>query len=230
MTGAPRLDGRLASAAAFVRGGCIADIGTDHAYLPAALLLEGRAERAVASDINEGPLRRAARTVAKYRLEDRITLLLTDGLRGIDACAPDDIIIFGMGGELISAIISDAPWVRSPRIRLILQPMTRRAELRSRLLSDGFRIEGEVMSEADGRIYQTICAAYGGVTERYTDTELLLGRHNIEAGGELFGRCLRQMIGIFTARRDGRAAAGADISYEAGVLNELLRLEKIQMN
>jgi len=104
----PKPDGRLMSAAPFVRGGVIADIGTDHAYLPVWLLLTGRVQGAVATDIREGPLRTAARTVERYGLSGKISLILADGLAGIEKYHPDDIIIFGMGGELIASIIEKA--------------------------------------------------------------------------------------------------------------------------
>ncbi|HOA84444.1 MAG: SAM-dependent methyltransferase [Clostridiales bacterium] len=217
----PKPDGRLMSAAPFVRGGVIADIGTDHAYLPVWLLLTGRVQGAVATDIREGPLRTAARTVERYGLSGKISLILADGLAGIEKYHPDDIIIFGMGGELIASIIEKAKWVRDPQIRLILQPMTRRAELREYLLGHGFNVIDEATSEAAGRIYQTICAEYDGCGGIYNTAELLLGRHNIVRGDELTRRYAGQLKAKYRRRKSGKAKAGLDTSEEDEVLAAL---------
>lgn len=220
----PRLDGRLATAAAYVRGGRLADVGTDHAYLPVALVLEGRITAAVASDIRPGPLDRARQTVDRYGLGDRVRLVLADGLLGIDRYEPSDIAVFGMGGELISGIIEAAEWVRSPDIRLILQPMTRRSELRRYLLSHGFEITDEAMSKADGRIYQTICAEYTGHNTDYSPAELELGRCNIQKGGELYRQYLVQQCRHHAAIVRARGLDPTSDDAEAVVLRQLENL------
>lgn len=221
---APRLDDRLATAAEYVRGGRLADVGTDHAYLPVALVLAGRVRDAIASDVRPGPLKHARQTVERYGLGDRVRLLLTDGLHGVERYEPDDVAIFGMGGELISSIIDAADWLRERDVRLILQPMTRRAELRRYLLSHGFEIADETMSCADGRIYQTICAAYTGQCTEYTPAELELGRCNIHKGGELYTRYLGQQCRHLTAIMQARGVAAGSDAPEAQLLR---RLEKL---
>ncbi len=221
----PRLDERLATAAEYVRGGRLADVGTDHAYLPVALVLSGRCRDAVASDVRRGPLERARQTVEKYGLGDRVQLVLTDGLHGIEAYEPDDVAIFGMGGELIASIIEAAGWLRERRVRLILQPMTRRAELRAYLLGHGFDILDETMSCADGRIYQTLCAEYTGQCEQYSPVELELGRCNIHKGGALFDRYLGQQCRHHAAIVQAR---GLDRESDAPEAQLLRRLEGLQ--
>lgn len=220
----PRPDERLMSAAPYVRGGVIADIGTDHALLPVWLLLTDRITGAVATDIRQGPLRSAAQTVEKYGIGDRITLVLADGLSGIENYNPDDIIIFGMGGELIASIIDKAKWVRNPQIRLILQPMTRRAELREYLLAHGFCIIDEAMSEAGSRIYQTICAEYNGRGGEYDTAELLLGRHNLRRSDELTCRYVGQLKAAYSHRKAAKTRAGYDTGGEDAVLEALSSL------
>lgn len=222
----PRLDERLATAAEYVRGGRLADVGTDHAYLPVALVLMGRCCDAVASDVRRGPLERARQTVEKYGLEARVQLVLTDGLRGIEDYEPDDVAVFGMGGELIASIIEAAEWLRERRVRLILQPMTRRAELRAYLLEHGFGILDETMSCADGRIYQTLCAEYTGVREQYSPVELELGRCNIHKGGELFSRYLGQQCRHHAAIVRARGLDAASDVPEAQLLRQLQELRE----
>jgi tRNA (adenine22-N1)-methyltransferase len=214
------LKNRLQAAASFVRrGSAVADVGTDHAWLPIYLLSRGIASRAVASDINEGPLCRARINIPK-NLVKKIELRLTDGLRGIEDASVDDVLICGMGGELIARIIKDAPFVKNEKIRLVLQPMTKAPALREFLLSEGFSIIGETLS-FDDRIYQTLCAEYTGESEEYSPLELLLGRHNIERGGELFLSFVMQNIKMFEGIVAGKSAGDADVSYEEEILKGL---------
>ena len=116
-----KLTPRLMTAVPYVRGGrLVADIGTDHAYLPIYLceqrrltpvtLMNGETLCAIAADINRGPVERADQHIAEARLTKYIKTLQTDGLTGLDAFDPADIIIFGMGGELIASILAAAPW------------------------------------------------------------------------------------------------------------------------
>lgn len=214
MNEAPRLSPRLTHAALFVREGAfVADVGTDHAYLPIHLCLSGRARGAVASDINGGPVARARENINKYSLSKKIDVLRTDGLCGIEKYAPDDVLILGMGGELIARILADAPWTKRSGLRLCLQPMTHPEILRSFLLENGYSIVDEALAEEE-KIYQIILAEYTGKTEEYTDAELLLGRINALRGGEVFARlCARQME-ILKKRADGKRTAGDDTSKE----------------
>lgn len=155
------LDGRLLSAAKFVRQGAVfADVGTDHAHLPVFLLKSGRICRAVLSDINEGPLASARENVEREGLSSLVTLILTDGAVSLEGMGITDVAVCGMGGELISKIVSDAEWLKDSSVRLILQPMTRQAHLRRTLASLGFKIFGESYSHSSGKYYVTIAAEY----------------------------------------------------------------------
>ena len=120
-----KLNERLMTAVQFVREGSrLADVGTDHGYLPIFLILEGRIPFAIAADINRGPLDKADENIHKYALDGKIKTVLCDGLRSIDKDEVDDVAIFGMGGELIVKILDEAPWLKDAAKRLILQPMT----------------------------------------------------------------------------------------------------------
>lgn len=155
------LDSRLSLCAAFVRPGHrLADIGTDHAYLPAHLVGTGVCPSAIAADIRPGPLSRAAATVERTGLTGRIDLRLGDGLSPVRPEETDDIVIAGMGGETIAAILAAAPWTRNGRYRLILQPMSRPEELRRFLLRSGCAIEAERIARDGDRLYTVLCAAF----------------------------------------------------------------------
>ena len=169
------------------------------------------------------PLDSARRNIAEHGVSDGIVTVLSDGLEKIGGFAPDDIAIFGMGGELVCRIIGNAPWTKDPKIRLILQPMTKQDEVREYLLSEGFAIVGEALSEDDGKIYQTICAEYSGVSEKYSTAELILGKHNIKRGGELFGKFVESRIEVYSARAEGKRLAGMGDS-EAALVEEFKRI------
>ncbi|MBO5416672.1 MAG: SAM-dependent methyltransferase [Clostridia bacterium] len=217
----PKLSERLLAAADLAReGSFVADVGTDHAYLPIYLFLQGKIRGAVASDINEGPVQRAKINIRSYGLDKKISVIRTDGLHRIDIFFPDDIFICGMGGELIARIISDAEWTRERRTRLILQPMTHADKLRDYLNREGYTIVGERLVKED-KIYQIICAEYTGRSENYSDIELIFGKQNLCAGGNLLREYAEFVRSVFITRRDGKRAAGADISYEENMLREL---------
>lgn len=202
------LSNRLMSAVGFVRGGVFADVGTDHGYLPIYLYKNNKIKKAIAADINPMPLESAKRNISKQNASDGVVTVLSDGLEKLESYAPDDVAIFGMGGELVCRIIGNAPWVKNKKVRLILQPMTKQEEVREYLLSSGFSIVDEVLSEDEGKIYQTLCAEYSGKSERYTHAELILGKHNIKRGGELFCKFVENRIEVYTARLEGKRAAG----------------------
>ncbi len=175
------LDARLYAAACLCGEGSVADIGTDHALLPIYLVNRGNT-RALASDINEGPCERARINVASNGLTDKITVICRAGLDGIEDFAPDNIIIAGMGGELIASILAASDYPKTSRCKLILQPMTMHAELR-RYLAKGFEITDEVVvREAHGsgwKHYQLIAARWDGVMREYSETEYRLGKLNL---------------------------------------------------
>lgn len=222
-----KLSPRLATAVDFVRPGrLLCDVGTDHAYLPICLCGSGITPRAIASDVRPGPLERARLHIAACGLSDRIETRLTDGLSGLETSAPEDITVFGMGGELIASILAAADFVRSPEVRLILQPMTHPELLRGWLFEQGFAILGERLSAEDDRIYQTICAEYrpGARPAPYTAAELLTGRLYPAEQWELHIALIRKTLCTMEARRAARADAGRDVAEETDVIRALEEL------
>ena len=226
-----KLTPRLMTAVPYVRPGhLVADIGTDHAYLPIYLCETGRLTPvaaangetlcAVAADINQGPVDRADQHIAAARLTPRIRTVRTDGLCGLDIYDPSDIIIFGMGGELIASILEASPWVNRGGKRLILQPMTHAEKLRAYLLSAGYTIIGETLSREGDRIYQTICAEPTGKSDDIsTDTspnpnaaELAVGQARLRVGDPeqkiLYAALIDKTLKTETAARDARRRAG----------------------
>lgn len=158
-----QLSPRLALCAQLVReGAALCDVGTDHAYLPIWLLKSGKISRALAADINEGPLAAAKSNAEKYGEAERLTLRLSDGLRNIRPEEADDVVIAGMGGELMLRIIAETPWLRQPGKRLILQPMSSVQELRIGLRELEFAVLTEQAVEDAGKVYSAFSAQYIG--------------------------------------------------------------------
>ena len=162
MTRRIELSPRLRLAADLVpEGARLADVGTDHAYLPACLLMEGKIPSAIAADLREGPLRRARETAAEYGCGDRMAFRLCDGLSGIRPEETDAVVIAGMGGETIAQILEAAPWVRTRKIPLVLQPMSSIPELRQWLGEDGFHILEERLAREGDTLYVVMRAEAG---------------------------------------------------------------------
>ncbi len=170
------LDARLRAAASLVRQGAFfADIGTDHAYLPLFLVENGRVDRALAADINEGPVAAARTHIAKMGLSDKIEVRRADGLFGMESLELTDIAICGMGGELIRDILAAAPFVKNPAIRLILQPMSRAEVLRRYLAAEGFAVREEHRTRDGDKIYTCMAAEYTGTPYALSLLEATLG-------------------------------------------------------
>jgi len=221
-----RLDARLACAASLVReGATVADVGTDHAYLPIALCLDGKIRGGVVTDINKGPIERARENIRLCGLEDRLVALLTDGLSGAESFSPTDITVLGMGGELIANIISRAEWTKNRAIRLCLQPMTHAEILRGFLLKNGYSITHEALVRED-KIYQIIVAEYSGKSEEYTLAELYFGKKNIERADALLFELLSHWERILDTRIKGKSKACEEAAEERELLTQILKIKE----
>ncbi len=177
------LDSRLRLAADFVRlGSRVADIGTDHAHLPVTLVSEGKSPSAIASDIREGPVANARRTVEEAELGRVVSVRLGNGLQTVQPDEVDDIIVAGMGGETIAMILEEAPWVKNAHYRLILQPMTRAEKLRAYLFENGFTIAEERVTCVGRHWYTVLCAAYSGTAIAADEARCFVGRIPLPEG------------------------------------------------
>lgn len=183
-TSLPNLNPRLFKIASLLKPcRCLADIGTDHGYIPIFALFNGICRRAIASDINPGPLDRAREHAQQMCLEDKIGLRLGGGLSTLQAGEADTIVIAGMGGLLIAEILENSPEIVKGAHRLILQPMTAQTELRQYLARGGYTLDKEYLVAEDEKIYNIFDVYVGGETH-YTPKELLLGK-SVEADAHL---------------------------------------------
>lgn len=156
-----QLSKRLRAVAALVKpGSSIADIGTDHGYIPVYLCRAGVITGAVAADINEGPLSSCKALVAQEDLQHKIKTCLSDGLEGLCCDDFDTVIIAGMGGELISDILSKCDYISKKHI--ILNPMTHPELARKFLYDNGFEIKNDLIVQDGHHYYSVFDAEYTG--------------------------------------------------------------------
>ena len=221
---------RLLSVAEEVRQDAIvADIGTDHAYLPIFLLKSGKARFAYLTDINEGPLERARQNAEAAGVSDRTECILTDGIAALSELPITDFCICGMGGELIADIISKAPFVRKCGIRLILQPMSREGALRKFLLSEGFQIEREIYSLDAGKYYVAFSAIYTGTCADVDDVCAECGSNDTEiVNKSCYINYIKKKINSYERIISGKRLAGASTDADERILSNLsARLDTI---
>lgn len=205
-----QLDPRLSLVASFVRpGSVLADVGTDHAYLPVFLVKTGRCPCAVASDLREGPLLNAKQTVREHGLEDRIRTVLSDGLDALEPRCADDVALAGMGGILIAELLARASWLRDPAVRVIAQPMSHAEDVRLWFFQNGFRLEREACAVDGLHCYVAMAAHYTG--------EITVPPPALPYGGLLFGKpdeaavCyLNRQLSRLKKRRDALQNADKD--------------------
>ena len=205
--------------ASLVSGKFVADIGTDHAYIPLWLVEHGICERAIASDINEGPVKKAAENVAQSSERNRITVVRADGLESDVFSGCDNVVIAGMGGELIVKILEKSPIIRKIGMRLILQPMTKAEHVRAYLWQHGYEILSDKVVLEDGRIYQVIAAQNTGIDTVYTSAQSLVGLRRPEE--ENYMSLVKHTIDKLRVRMVGKQSAGQDTREEIRLIEEL---------
>ncbi len=144
-------------------GARVADIGTDHAYLPVFLSLNNIATHILACDINEKPLKNAQTNISLSGVKN-IETRLCDGLCGVACDEVDTVVIAGMGGEVIADILARCEWIKSDAYTLILQPMTSPEFLRRFLYDNGFRIITERAVEDGNKLYSVMTVKFSGKT------------------------------------------------------------------
>ena len=211
-------------------GARVADVGADHGYLGIWLLSEGRADHVCACDLREGPLDSARRNARKYALENRMDFYLSDGLKAVPGDAYDTVVCAGMGGELITKILSDAPWLRNPHYTLILQPQIDIDLLRAWLSRQGFYEDRADLAGDGGFIYCAFRARFGKSGpltpgQRFISPALLASSPPLL--GEYISRTTRTLCRIV----DGLEKADANpeperLNYYRSAIQELEEMEK----
>lgn len=205
----------------------LADIGTDHAYLPTYLIQSGRCKHAIASDIKSGPLKRAAATAEKYNVKDKISLRLGAGLDTVTVSdRADTIVIAGMGGLVIADILRNAPDIVSAADQIILQPMTMLPELREYIYSECLGKITEHLAFEGSKIYNIInidtCCPSEKIT--LTPSDAYIGRALLNTPPAGFERYLEALSRKLKRQTDGlKKASDPESKQKLKAAEDLLK-------
>ena len=164
------LDERLKLAASFVRPNAVfADIGCDHGRLSVYLMQQCAAARGYACDIRPQPLDKAKQLLSRKGLSDKVETILTDGLIGLEGRGITDVIVAGIGGEVLAHIVEEASLLKDSSVRIILQPQSKEQLLRRTLYRLGYRIEQEECVHAGRFLYTVMVVSYCGEEKEIDD-------------------------------------------------------------
>ena len=213
------LSPRLQAVADWVpQGARLADIGTDHGYLPVWLLKNGRISQAIAADLRAGPLDAARRTAQRFDVAGQISFRLCNGLTDIEPGEVDAVAIAGMGGETIAGILEAAPWTRECGTLLLLQPQTTFFELRAFLSTHGYCILEERIIREGNRLYIAIMAKRGEPSSMNVG-ELWAGKN---FNDPLRGEYLTWISGVLRKALNGKEQAATVDETELAELRQAL--------
>lgn len=180
------------------RGSKLADIGSDHAYLPCYALMNGVITEAIAGEVNQGPFESAVEQVHKLGLEKKIDVRKGNGLEVLAPDEVDVITIAGMGGTLIATILDEGNDKLQGVQRLVLQPNVSSVQVRSWLRNHQWVLVSEEILEEDGVIYEVLTAdrefEHDPYTDEYLQVELLVGPYLIKQKQPVFIKKWRQEI------------------------------------
>ena len=186
MLNAQHLSERLMCVASYVeKGAIVADIGSDHAYLPCYLIHHQLASKAIAGEVAKGPYESAQSHVRAEQLQDKITVRLANGLKAIEIeDEVDTVTIAGMGGPLIATILDQDTNRLSNVSRLILQPNVYAKAIREWALLNDWKLVAEDILQEDDKIYEILVLEKG--TMDLTPSQKLLGPFLMDKQNDVF--------------------------------------------
>ncbi|MDR5658001.1 class I SAM-dependent methyltransferase [Serpentinicella sp. ANB-PHB4] len=194
----------------------VADIGTDHGYLPIYLVQKQISSFVIASDVNKGPLQTAEINAKKYKCQDSISIRQGSGLETLTTGEVDTIIIAGMGGILISELLEANPQITKSIVKFILQPMQAQDVLRRYLVQNNYKIDKDILIKEDEKIYEVIVASEGiqhVEKEIFYDIGFHIEDNNIELAIEFVERKIQKESRILTQIKSSKTSENNNI-YE----------------
>lgn len=204
----------------------LADIGTDHGYVPIFLAQQGKLAHAVAMDVNDGPLRRAKEHIRLYQMEEIIETRRSDGARGLKPGEADTVVIAGMGGALTIRILQEGEGNLAPVRALVLQPQSEIEQVRRFLHAHGLAIVQEDMVKEEGKYYPMM-KAVRAAQEPWEDVEYRYGKLLIRAGNPCLAEYLKKEERTIRTILDGLAdRSGEHIRARRESLQRDLRLAR----
>ncbi len=202
----------------------LADIGTDHAYIPIYTVLNGIAKTSIAADVVDGPLKIAKENISTYMLSEKISVVKSDGLTNINNA--DLIVIAGMGGTLIADILEADLQKAKSADTLILQPMSCAFELRKRLHHFGFLIEKEVLVKDTGKIYAAMVVKKGK-QQFENDIHYEIGKYLIDNKPPLFSDYINHKVSVYN-KRILNMENSKNIDVKAEIINLKSTIEQLK--
>ncbi|MED4227472.1 tRNA (adenine(22)-N(1))-methyltransferase TrmK [Neobacillus cucumis] len=225
-----KLSVRLTTVAKYVpEGARLADIGSDHAYLPCYLAKNLKISYAIAGEVAQGPYQSAEKNVQAEGLAEKITVRMGDGLEVIQPGEVDCITIAGMGGALISSILENGNTKLGSVKRLVLQPNISAISIRKWLIENNWELVTEEILEEDGKIYEILVAEQGDPAKPYQENReagLLLGPFLLQQKNKIFKK--KWTAEIKNWQRIYEALAGASTTAETVDKKKEL-LDKIEL-
>lgn len=216
------LSNRLRACCDYVQSGDrVADVGCDHGYLGIYLLSHGIARSVIASDINEMPLESARQNASKYGVADKMSFHLCGGVRHLPHNF-DVAVLAGMGADTIQSVLSDAPWLRDEKYRLILQCQSKRSDLRRYLHQHGYAIRRETLAQ-DGKFLYPVMEVVYDPTESMTEADYYVSPALRRSGSPLLPEFLDHVISGMRKSVNGLAITG-----NKGYEESLAVLDQIQ--
>lgn len=213
------------------KGNRLADVGTDHGYVPIYLCEQNKIPSAIAMDVNRGPLERAKAHIQEAGLTAYIETRLGDGLDSLGANEADAVLIAGMGGPLTVRILTRGRAALCGVRELILQPQSEIAGVRRWLLENGYRIVQEDMVQEDGKYYPMFRAVSCEGIEEYSEEEYHYGRLEIQRSHGVLREFLEKRLAVQEQILEGLQEQGrverlrrrrAEIEQELGMLRRTL--------
>ncbi len=209
-----------------IKGSIVADVGTDHGYIPAWLIQQGICERVIASDIKHGPLQTAINTAKSAGVEEKIEFRLCAGLDKYGSDEFDTAIIAGMGGETVISILEAAPWTKDKK--LIIQPQSKLPELRKWLNENGYIICDAELVYDTGRIYLVWQVKGGGSPSKLATAMIdmqLMEKRDPLLGAYLDGLIKRELK-ILKGMEKGANVSDEELSKQRQSIDELKSLKE----
>ena len=175
-------------------GSRLADVGTDHGYVPLCLCRQKKIPSAIAMDVNKGPLDRAKSHIREDGLEEKIDTRLSDGLEALREGEADTVLIAGMGGALTERILREGGEALSSVSELVLQPQSEIWKVREWLWKNDWKIVCEDMVLDEGKYYPMFRAVRGREETPYSEGELRFGRAKLQKSPKLLEAFLEKRL------------------------------------
>lgn len=205
--------------------GVVADVGCDHAYVALWLCQNEKADKVIAMDVNDGPVKRAIDNVKKYNMQDRISVRKSDGVGELIPKEADIILIGGMGGMLIEKILTDSPDIVKSARELILQPQSEPELVRKCIRNMGFVIDKEKMIIEDRKYYNAIHCVKGNYDNNISKEEWkifdMYGKYLLDSKDEVLRQLLTKKLDMYSM---GINKASKD--SEGGLIEKILMVKE----